>query len=119
MSAMAAIASAKRFTFAKCQLLARKVRRAEVNRCDPAFEQAASRSLKVGDDEVDVAKRSEGRAGHCAADLYRAVGARRSELHDAERVVRRIVDVEREADLDDIEPQRSLDIAHRQRDHLD
>jgi len=28
-------------------------------------------------------------------------------------------DVEREADLLDIEPQRSLDIAHRQRDHFD
>src|SRR5215510_2228062 len=32
-------------------------------------------------------------------DLDRAAGARRSELHDAERVVWRIVDVEREADL--------------------
>jgi hypothetical protein len=40
-------------------------------------------------------------------------------LHDAERVVRRVVDVEREAELVGIEPQRSLDIAHRQRDHLD
>jgi hypothetical protein len=28
-------------------------------------------------------------------------------------------DVEREADLIDIEPQRSLDITHRQRDHFD
>jgi hypothetical protein len=37
----------------------------------------------------------------------------------AKLVVRRIVDVEREAGLIDIEPQRSLDIAHRQRDHLD
>jgi hypothetical protein len=40
-------------------------------------------------------------------------------LHDSERVVRGIVDVEREADLIDIEPQGSLDIAHRQRDHFD
>jgi hypothetical protein len=30
-----------------------------------------------------------------------------------------ILDVERKADLVDIEPQRSLDIAHRQRDHLE
>jgi hypothetical protein len=40
-------------------------------------------------------------------------------LHDAERVVRRIVDVEREASLIDVEAQRSLNIAHRQRDHFD
>jgi hypothetical protein len=40
-------------------------------------------------------------------------------LHDAERVVRRVVDVERETNFIDIEPQRSLDIAHRQRDHFD
>jgi hypothetical protein len=32
-------------------------------------------------------------------------------LHHAERVVRRIVDVERKADLIDIKPRRSLDIA--------
>jgi len=42
-----------------------------------------------------------------------------SELHDAELVVRRIVDVEREANLVDIEPQRSIDIPHRQYDNLD
>ena len=30
-----------------------------------------------------------------------------------------IVDVERKADLIDIKPRRSLDIAHRQRNHLD
>ena len=30
---------------------------------DPTFEQATSRSLKVGDDEIDVAKRSDGRVG--------------------------------------------------------
>jgi hypothetical protein len=40
-------------------------------------------------------------------------------LHDAERVVRRIVDVQRKANLIYIEPQRSLDIAHRRRDHFD
>ena len=38
---------------------------------------------------------------------------------DAERVVRRIIDVEREADLIDIEPERPLDIANRQRYHFD
>jgi hypothetical protein len=42
-----------------------------------------------------------------------------SELHDAERVVRRVVDIEPEADLIDVEPQSSLDIACRQRDHFD
>src|ERR1700754_1259231 len=52
---------------------------------DPIFEQAAARGLKVGDDEIDVAKRSGGRAGQSAPDLDRATGARRRELHDAER----------------------------------
>jgi hypothetical protein len=37
----------------------------------------------------------------------------------AQQVQLNLVDVEREAGLIDIEPQRSLDIAHRQRDHLD
>src|SRR6185312_1361416 len=41
------------------------------------------------------------------------------EFRGGERVVRRIVDVEREADLIDIEPQRSLDIGYRQRDDFD
>jgi hypothetical protein len=37
-----------------------------------------------------------------------------SELHNAERVVRRIVDIKCETDLIDIEPHCSLDAAHRQ-----
>jgi hypothetical protein len=86
---------------------------------DPTFEQAAPRGLEVCDDEIDVAKRTDGRVGESVTDLDRAAGARRSELHDAEPVVRRIVYVELEADLIDIEPQRSLDIAHRQSDHFD
>ena len=39
--------------------------------------------------------------------------------YDAERIVWRIVDVDGESNLIDIEAQRSLDIAHRQRDHFD
>lgn len=57
--------------------------------------------------------------GESIPDLDRAAGAPRSELHDAERVVRRIVDVEREADLIEVEPQGSLDIADQNRDHFD
>jgi hypothetical protein len=85
---------------------------------DPALEQAAPRGLEVCDDEIDVAMRSRGRVGESATDLYRTAGARRRELHDAECVIGRVVDVERETDLVDIKPQRSVDIAHRQRDHL-
>jgi len=80
---------------------------------DPTFEQAAPRDLEVRDDEIDVAKRTDGRVGESVTELDRAAGARRSELNDAEGLVRRIVYVEHESDLIHIEPQRSLDIAHR------
>jgi hypothetical protein len=86
---------------------------------DPTFEQAAPRGLEVRDDEIDVAKRTDGGVGESVTDLDGAAGARRSELNDSESFVRRIVYVEHEADLIDIEPQRSPDIAHRQRDHFD
>jgi len=42
-----------------------------------------------------------------------------SELHDAKGVVRRIVDIKRETNLIDIEPQRALNIAHRDHDHFE
>jgi len=55
---------------------------------DPTFEQAAPRGLKVRDYEIDVAKRTDERVGESVTDLDRAAGARRCELHDAERVIR-------------------------------
>jgi len=76
---------------------------------DPAFEQTAPRALEVSDDGIHVAKRTDSGVDESVTDLDRAAGARRSELHDAERIVRRIVDVEPEADLIDREPQRSPD----------
>ena len=86
---------------------------------DPALQQPLPRGLKVRNNEIDIAKRTGARVCESLADLDRAVGARRSHLHHTERVVRRIVDVEREAGLVDIEPQRPIDIAHRQRNHFD
>ena len=52
-------------------------------------------------------------------DLNRAARARWRKLHDAECFVRRIVHIEPEANLIDIEPQRPVDIAHRHRNHFD
>jgi hypothetical protein len=46
-------------------------------------------------------------------------GALWCELHDAECVVRRIVDIECEANPIDIKPQRAIDVTHRQCDDLD
>jgi len=51
---------------------------------DPTFEQADPRCLEVPDDEIDVADRTDGSVGDPVADLDRATGARRGELHDAE-----------------------------------
>jgi hypothetical protein len=64
---------------------------------DPTFEQVASRGLEIGDDEIDVASDPTGAS---VSPLPTWIE-------------------QREADLIDIEPQRSLDIAHRQRDHFD
>jgi hypothetical protein len=75
----------------------------------PRSSRRSARPLEVRDDGIHVAKGTDGGVGESVTDLDRAAGARRSELHDAERIVRRIVDVELEADLIDIEPQRSLD----------
>ena len=80
---------------------------------DATFEQAVPHSLDIRHHEKDVAHRADRRVGESGADLDRAARARRSELHDAKRLRRRVVDVEPEADLIDIKPQRSLDIAHR------
>jgi hypothetical protein len=86
---------------------------------NPTLEQLTSRSLEVRDGEIDVANRSGGLLGEPDTDLDRATRARRRQLHDPERLGRRIVDIERETDSIDIEPHRSINIAHRQRDHFD
>ena len=86
---------------------------------DAAFEQVAARGLEVRDHEIGVADGAGRRVRDSVTDLNRTAGARRGELRDAEGVIRRVVDVEREANLIDVEPQRSLDIAHWQRDHFD
>jgi hypothetical protein len=44
---------------------------------DPALEQAAPRRLEVGQDEINVAKRSGERIDQSLPDLDRAAGARR------------------------------------------
>jgi hypothetical protein len=86
---------------------------------DTTFEQAGPRGLKIRNNEIDVANGPDARIGESVTDLDGATGARGSELHDAEHVVWRIVDVEREADLIHIEAQRLLDITHWERDHFD
>ena len=75
--------------------------------------------MEVCNNEIDVAKPTDWCVGESLTYLDRATRVWWSELHDAEHVVWRIVDVEREADLIDVEPQRSLDVAHRRRDHFD
>src|SRR5262249_34043721 len=52
---------------------------------DSTFEQTVPRGLEVRDDEIDVAKRTAGCIGESVADLDRAAGAHRRELHGAER----------------------------------
>jgi hypothetical protein len=75
------------------------------------FQQMAPRSLEVRYDKIDVAKRTSRRVGNTLADLNRAARAWWRELHDAEHFVRRIVHIEPETNLIDIEPQRPVDIA--------
>ena len=75
--------------------------------------------LKHSADVLDVAKGTGGRVGDSVTYLDRAACAPQSELHNAECFVGRIINVDCEADLIDIEMQRSVHIAHRHCDHFD
>ena len=85
----------------------------------PPVAEGVARRLGVGDDELEAVERARRHLREALADRDRAGGARRRQLDEPDLVADRVVVVEREARLLDVEPLGAVDVRDGDGDELE